>query len=135
MKLVLITILLLSIARNQTLACPLNNHGTQLSGGNEIELDVLGMNPVNLQLEIDRQQNFPDSFKQSTPQVKVTDQYSGFDCTATSIKLLADHGTLEKECWEIQITWGPGADQSGCKVEVLYPQSKSSSIVHLYMNY
>ena len=59
---------------------------------------------------------------------RVLESYAGFECEVTDVT------KLSQGCWEVRVEWSPGADFSGCDVEV---SSSSGKVYHafLYMDY
>src|SRR5215208_806420 len=64
------------------------------------------------------------------PSVRVEKEYTGFNATIRSIRLLSDEdaensnlGTSpnDVDSYEIEIDWGPGGDSSGALIAVTYP--------------
>ncbi|MBK7963257.1 MAG: hypothetical protein IPK04_19975 [Bdellovibrionales bacterium] len=78
----------------------------------------------------------PSSF--SVPEASVIEEDSGFECRITKTLLLyAGYDAVNKihhQDYEIKVNWSPGADQSGCLIEVRHP-SLTDSRAYLFMNY
>lgn len=75
------------------------------------------------------------SFK-SLPQLKVQEEYAGFECEPRSVRALWNNKALHKQgCFMAEIAWMPGGDWSGCKVQVHLPDSKEEAIIELFMRY
>jgi hypothetical protein len=70
------------------------------------------------------------------PTVKV-ENHAGFECEVLSLKRVAakyfQESKSTKRCYKLAVVWGPGADYSGCMLQIQGDNfSKEAS---LYMNY
>lgn len=104
----------------------LHNHSTT-------KIDVKDENStISLRVAIQS----PSSF--SIPEAFVLKEDSGFECRISKkILLFAGFDAVTKlhhQEFEIKVDWSPGADQSGCLIEVRHP-SLTNSRAYLYMNY
>lgn len=74
----------------------------------------------------------------SVPTATVTKEDGGFECQVSkTILLFAGYDTatgLHHQEFEIKVQWAPGADLSGCLVEVKHP-SLTNAKAYLYLNY
>lgn len=109
-----------------------NTEYSKLIPGKKIFVDVQNKDVISLTLDTKSQ----DPFAQ--PVVKLVSQWGNFEC-AYKQTLLSYSGydmetRVHKKTWEIQIDWTPGADLSGCIVNVKFPGVKDSQ-AELFMNY
>jgi hypothetical protein len=66
------------------------------------------------------------------PAISVVDQYGGFECElSTAVHGLG--GGVEEIL--VYVSWMPGADSSGCVVELRDVDTNESALVELYMSY
>lgn len=72
------------------------------------------------------------------PVVTISKQWSGFECeykqTLLSFSGYNSKNKTHVRTWEIQIEWAPGADLSGCIVNVDFPGLNTAS-AEIFMNY
>ena len=72
------------------------------------------------------------------PIVEVIGQYAGFECSIKAIKrqrsIRMPNNTLVGH-YLILVEWSPGADSSGCEVEIKNPYTSHRAVVSLYMAY
>ncbi len=89
-------------------------------------------NSISLRVKIES----PSSF--SMPEAGVVREDSGFECRITrKILLFAGYNAETKihhQEFEIKVEWSPGADMSGCLIEVKHP-SLTNAQAYLFMNY
>ena len=102
-------------------------------GPDPVEIDVAGTNPVKLRLSVQSTGNV------ELPRVRVSNMYGGFECDILSLSLVdsvyeSSIPALIKT-YEITVGWHPGADSSGCTVEVVNPYTNSVHTAELYMWY
>ena len=112
-----IMMLLISVP---VLSCDTLADRVLLKSGERVELDVFGHSVVKL---LAREVGPVNIFG-----ARVLDNYAGFECEVVDVVKLA------QGCWEVRVEWSPGADFSGCDVEV----SSSSGKVYkafLFMDY
>lgn len=105
---------------------------TQLVPGHQVLEDVANQEVITLIL------NTQSADPSLQPEVNVTKQWSGFSCQHKA-SLILNHSFNEKNklflyTWAIQMSWGPGADLSGCIVKVTFP-GMPDSFAELFMNY
>jgi hypothetical protein len=78
----------------------------------------------------------PSSF--SIPEADVLKEDSDFECRITrKILLFAGYNAetkIHRQQFEIKVEWSPGADMSGCLIEVKHP-SLTNAKAYLFMNY
>jgi len=99
---------------------------TKLLPGKQVLIDVANHEVVALLIYT----NNPDTGL--LPLVTIEKSWSGFECShKATILRRANHNF---KSFEIQIDWSPGADLSGCIVNVSFPGMKDSR-AELYMNY
>lgn len=109
-----------------------NTEYSQLIPGKEILIDVANKEVVSLTLETKNEDS------SLAPEVELVKEWSGFECDYKQTLLLFAGFDQKKgqhtRKWEIQLTWKPGADLSGCIVKVSFPGMKDSR-AELFMNY
>ena len=101
-------------------SCEVYDSETLLNNKEKIEVDVYAKPVIKL---IAKEVGPVNIFS-----ARVLDNYAGFECE------IVDVVKLSQGCWEVRVEWSPGADFSGCDVEV----SSSSGKVYqafLYMDY
>ena len=59
---------------------------------------------------------------------RVADSFAGFDCEVVDVTKLG------QGCWEVRVEWSPGADYSGCDIEVSTSSGGEYEAL-LYMDY
>ena len=91
-----------------------------LEEGKKVELDVFGRSVVKL---LAREIGPSEIFS-----ARVIDNYAGFECEVVDVV------SLSQDCAEIRVRWSPGADFSGCDVEVSSKTGKSYR-AFLFMDY
>ena len=82
-----------------------------LNSENKVQVDVHGYSTVRL---LAREIGPSEIFS-----ARVTDNYAGFECEVVDVI------RLSQGCWEIRVEWSPGADFSGCDIEVSSTSGKS----------
>ena len=102
------------------IACDTLGERFLLQDGNKIELDVYGHSVVKLLV---REVGPVDIFS-----ARVFENYAGFECEIIDVVKLA------QGCWEIRVEWSPGADFSGCDIEVSTNSGKNYK-AFLFMDY
>lgn len=120
-KIFIVFILLLSL---NTMAAV--HTSTKLIPGKQVLIDVANQEVVSLMITTSN----PDSGL--LPEVSIEKEWSGFECDHKTTLLRKAGFNLRS--WEIQITWSPGADLSGCIVKIAFPGMKDSH-AELFMNY
>jgi hypothetical protein len=102
MKAVLI---LISLTFNTlVLACDTLGDRILLEDSKKVEVDVYGHAVVKL---LAREVGPVNIFG-----ARVLENYAGFECEVVDVV------KLSQGCWEVRVEWSPGADFSGCDVEV-----------------
>ena len=86
------------------LSCEVYDTDTVLVAEEKIELDVINRPVVKLVAK------GKDRFNISS--TKISGNYAGFECEVKDIFKVTE------SCYEILVSWSPGADFSGCDVEV-----------------
>ncbi len=126
-KIILIFSMLLSFS-----AMAKNTEYTQLVPGKEVLVDVANKEVVSLTLDT------ISSDSSLVPKIELVKEWSGFECDYKQTLLLFAGFNTETQkhtrTWEMQITWKPGADLSGCILKVSFPGMKDSR-AELFMNY
>lgn len=107
-----------------------------LNANKEIRIDVAGQDMINLVLEASRLMD--QTSKQ--PEVTVIDQFGSFECEIAgqvrkSMTPSETQSNRMNETYVITIDWFPGADYSGCHVEVKDPYSDLVYKALIYMSY
>jgi hypothetical protein len=109
-----------------------NTKYNKLIPGKEILIDVAKQDIISLTLD----SKSADS--NLVPKIELIKEWSGFECDyKQTLLLLAGFNPtlgLHTRTWEIQLTWKPGADLSGCIVKVSFPGMLDSR-AELFMNY
>ncbi|MBT3984025.1 MAG: hypothetical protein HOE90_21900 [Bacteriovoracaceae bacterium] len=116
-------LLALMLAQNLYAACGKNAFNT-LNDSETIHIDVLGKYPVQLNLKV------PAGVE---PETKIVGEDVGFECEVKQSRFLAVDGENDQRCYQVDINWEPGADLSGCMVEVTAGKQKSRA--YLFMMY
>lgn len=109
-----------------------NTEYSKLVPGKEILVDVANKEVISLTLETESQDS------NARPTYSLVKEWSGFGCEYKQTLLLFSGFDFAKKTykktWEIQVTWTPGADLSGCIVKIAFPGMKDSR-AELFMNY
>lgn len=109
-----------------------NSELTQLIPGKEVLIDSANKDVISLTL------NTNSKNSKAEPIVKIIREWGNFTCDYKQTLLLNSAYNQEKKTynyvWEIQITWTPGADLSGCIVNVSFP-GLADSRASIFMNY
>lgn len=109
-----------------------NTEYAKLTPGKEILVDVAKKDVISLTLETKSKDG------KAEPKYSLVKQWSNFECEHKQTLLLYSGYDMEKKIykktWEIQVTWTPGADLSGCIVKVSFPGMQDSR-AELFMNY
>lgn len=109
-----------------------NIEHNKLIPGKEVLVDVADNEVISLTLDT---KNEDPSL---APHVTLIKEWSGFECDYKQTLLLFSGFNsklgLHTRTWEIQLTWKPGADLSGCIIKVTFP-GMSDSRAELFMNY
>lgn len=103
-----------------SLACDTVGGRVLLKNKETVEVDVFGKPVVKLLAkEIGPSEIFS---------ARVIENHAGFDCEVTDV------AKLSQGCFEISVNWSPGADFSGCDVEVSTTSGKSYK-AFIFMDY
>lgn len=109
-----------------------NTEYNKLVPGKVVLVDVAKKDIVSLTLDT---KNTDSTF---APEVTLVNEWSGFECDYKQTLLLFagfnSKNGQHTRTWEIQFTWKPGADLSGCIVNVAFP-GMADSRAELFMNY
>ena len=109
-----------------------NTEYSKLTPGKEILIDAAKKDVISLTLETKSKSD------KATPTYSLVKQWSNFECEYKQTLLLNSAYDLTKKVytktWEIQVTWTPGADLSGCIVKVAFP-GMADSRAEIFMNY
>ncbi len=109
-----------------------NSEYAKLTPGKKIYIDVMKKDVISLTLET------KSSSDKAEPKFTRESQWGNFECEYKQTLLLNSGYDLAKKLykktWEIQVTWTPGADLSGCIVKVSFPGLEESR-AELFMNY
>jgi hypothetical protein len=110
-----------------------NTHYFNLKSGSSRHILVYNLKPeISLKWQVHSHDGFAE------PTTTVINQDNGFECKPVrNILLFSGYNAQTKiwtQTWEIRIQWSPGADSSGCLIEVSHPEEESVQ-VDLYMNY
>lgn len=109
-----------------------NTEYNKLVPGEMVLVDVANKDVISLTLDTS------NSDSNSTPKVELVKEWSGFECDyKQTLLLFSGYNRAESKhvkTWEIQLTWKPGADLSGCIVKVSFPNMPDSS-AELFMMY
>ena len=109
-----------------------NTEYSPLVPGKQILVDVANKEVISLTLDT---KNADGALQ---PKVEVINEWGNFECdhkqTLVTYSGFDTSTRLFKKTWEIQINWIPGADLSGCIVNVSFPGMKDSR-AELFMNY
>lgn len=109
-----------------------NTKYNKLIPGKEILVDVAKQEVISLTLDT---KNADSSVM---PQLTVLNQWGNFLCSHRQTLLIYSgfdvQTGLHTNTWEIQLLWSPGADLSGCIVNISFP-GMNNSRAELYMNY
>lgn len=128
MKILITALAILSSAN----AFAYNSEYFKLKPGKEILVDVIKKDVISLTLETTSKN------EKAQPKYSLIKEWSGFECQYKQTLLLYSAYDFSKKTykktWEIQVTWTPGADLSGCIVNVAFPGMEDSR-VEMFMNY
>ncbi len=109
-----------------------NTEYSKLTPGKEILVDAGKKDVISLTLETKSKSD------KTQPTYSLVKQWSNFECEYKQTLLLNSSYDLTKKIysktWEIQVTWTPGADLSGCIVKVSFPGMEDSR-AEIFMNY
>lgn len=109
-----------------------NTEYSKLIPGKEILVDSAKKDVISLTLETSSKDG------KAEPKYSLVKQWSNFECEYKQTLLLHSGFDFEsktyKRTWEIQLTWTPGADLSGCIVKVSFP-GMADSRAEIFMNY
>lgn len=109
-----------------------NSEYSKLTPGKEILVDAGKKDVISLTLETKSKNG------EAEPKYSLVKQWSNFECEYKQTLLLNSSYDLTKKIysktWEIQVTWTPGADLSGCIVKVSFPGMLDSR-AEIFMNY
>jgi hypothetical protein len=109
-----------------------NTEYSKLAPGKKIFVDVQNKDVISLTLDT------KSANTRAQPKVEVVAQWGNFECEYKQTLLSFagfDMATGNfKRTWEIQMNWMPGADLSGCIVNVTFPGMEDSQ-AELFMNY
>lgn len=109
-----------------------NSEYSKLVPGKEILVDSAKKDVISLTLETRSKSD------KSQPKYSLVKQWSNFECEYKQTLLLHSGYDIAKKIykktWEIQVTWTPGADLSGCIVKVSFPGMEDSR-ASIFMNY
>ena len=101
-------------------SCDTLSNRVALTDGHKVEVDVHGYSVVRL---LAREIGPNEIFS-----ARVSDSFAGFECEVVDVV------NLSQGCWEVRVEWSPGADFSGCDVEVSSTSGKSYQ-AFLFMDY
>lgn len=128
MKKVIASALLLSSVS----AFAYNSEYSKLVPGKEILVDSAKKDVISLTLETKSKSD------KTEPKYSLVKQWGNFECEYKQTLLLHSGFDFEKKIykktWEVQVTWTPGADLSGCIVKVSFPGMEDSR-ASIFMNY
>lgn len=128
MKKVIASALLLSSVS----AFAYNSEYSKLVPGKEILVDSAKKDVISLTLETKSKSD------KAEPKYSLVKQWGNFECEYKQTLLLHSGFDFEKKIykktWEVQVTWTPGADLSGCIVKVSFPGMEDSR-ASIFMNY
>ena len=126
------TILLAAALLSSVSAFAYNSEYSKLTPGKEILVDAGKKDVISLTLETKSKSD------KAQPTYSLVKQWSNFECEYKQTLLLNSSYDLAKKIytktWEIQVTWTPGADLSGCIVKVAFPGMVDSR-AEIFMNY
>lgn len=109
-----------------------NTEYTKLTPGKKVFVDVGNKDVISLTLDT------KSTNSNAQPKVEVLAQWGNFECEYKQTLLQFagfDIATRNyKRTWEIQMNWIPGADLSGCIVNITFPGLEDSK-AELFMNY
>lgn len=109
-----------------------NTEYSKLIPGKKIFVDVGNKEVISLTLETKSKVSAVE------PKVELVNEWSGFTCDFKQTLLMHagfDMSTrMHTRKWEIQMTWTPGADLSGCIVNISFPGMRDSQ-AELFMQY
>ena len=91
-----------------------------LNEKSKVEVDVYGYSVVRL---LTREVGPSDIFS-----ARVIENFAGFECEVVDVV------RVSQGCWEVRVEWSPGADFSGCDIEVSSTSGKSYEAL-LFMDY
>ena len=103
MKCIILSITALVFSMN-VFSCEVYDTDTILVSDGKIQLDVINRPVVKLIAQSKKEFEVASA--------KVTDNYAGFECE------IKDVFKVTESCYEILVSWSPGADFSGCDVEI-----------------
>lgn len=125
-------ILAMVFALTSMTAFAYNTEYAKLIPGKKIFIDSANKNVISLVL--DTKSKNPNA----VPEFSLVNQWSGFECEYKQTLLLFSgfNATTKehKRTWEIQVTYVPGADLSGCILNVSFP-GLADSKAEIFMNY
>lgn len=109
-----------------------NTEYSKLVPGKEILVDSAKKDVISLTLETKNKSD------KAEPKYSLVKQWGNFECEFKQTLLLHSgfdfQKKIYKKTWEIQVTWTPGADLSGCIVKVTFPGMEESR-ASIFMNY
>lgn len=109
-----------------------NTEYSKLVPGKEILVDSAKKDVISLTLETKSKSD------KAEPKYSLVKQWGNFECEFKQTLLLHSgfdfQKKIYKKTWEIQVTWTPGADLSGCIVKVIFPGMEESR-ASIFMNY
>lgn len=109
-----------------------NSEYSKLVPGKEILVDSAKKDIISLTLETSSKSD------KAQPKYSLVNQWGNFECEYKQTLLLHSGydfaKKIYKKTWEVQVTWTPGADLSGCIVKVSFP-GMADSRASIFMNY
>lgn len=109
-----------------------SSQSTLLIPGKEVLIDSANKDVISLTLDTNSKNS------KAEPKVSIVKEWGNFTCDYKQTLLLNSaydqSKKIYKYTWEIQVTWTPGADLSGCIVNVSFP-GQADSRASIYMNY
>ncbi len=109
-----------------------NTEYSKLVPGKEILVDSAKKDVISLTLETKSKSD------KAEPKYSLVKQWGNFECEYKQTLLLHSGYDMAKKIykktWEVQVTWTPGADLSGCIVNVSFPGMEDSR-ASIFMNY
>ena len=97
--------------------------GLVLKPGEDLAEDVLGKHPFKIIIP----------YTQARPGVKLVEEFAGFECQLQVEEVFDPRSN--SSCLVLNVSWQPGADYSGCILEVGFPVRETYSHLELYMYY
>lgn len=92
--------------------------------GEKVKVDVAGTETVTFELRAIR----PATAIAQQPEAVIVEQFGDFECTIVSTKLVSSRPvhvprlqSMVGETFLIEVEWAPGADYSGCNLEIKDP--------------